>query len=267
MGRLRACFALVLFAAVIVLLLPLQIAAVRFGWSWQRPVAVFFHRLVARLLSIRVHPTGHMAHERPLMIVANHISWTDIIVLGSIGYVSFIAKNEVRDWPLFGTLAGLQHTVFVEREARAKSGEQAGEIARRIKDGDPMVLFPEGTTGDGNKVLPFKSSLFAAVHMVAEEAHGDAVFVQPVSLSYVRVHGLPMGRVHRRMISYVGSETMGASLFRLLKGNAIDVDVRFARPVPFAPGTDRKAFARAMQDAIGAMAADGNTMKPVSAPA
>jgi 1-acyl-sn-glycerol-3-phosphate acyltransferase len=261
MAWLRLAAALTLFAIATILLLPLQIAAVKFGWTWQRPLAVRFHRLMAALLGIRVHVSGAIARERPLMLVANHVSWTDIIVLGSIGYVSFIAKNEVKGWPLFGTFAELQHTVFVDREAKRRSGDQAGEIARRIAEGDPMVLFPEGTTGDGNRLLPFKSSLFGAARMVVEAAHADKVHIQPVSLSYVRVHGMPMGRVHRRIISYVGDEAMQTSLALLLKGTAIDVDVRFAAPLSFTAQTDRKAFARRIEGIIGEMVTAGNSMR------
>src|SRR5690606_38578093 len=95
-----------------------------------------WHRMAVRLLGIRIHVRGAPSKKRPLLIASNHISWSDIMVLGSLDEVHFIAKAEVATWPIFGTLARLQRSVFVERQARRKSGEQATEIARRMSDGD-----------------------------------------------------------------------------------------------------------------------------------
>lgn len=247
---LRAVLALCGFVLATLILLPVQILAVRFDWPAQRAIVVAFHRILIRLLGLRVHVHGAMEEARPLMLAANHVSWMDIHVLGSISYLSFIAKADVAAWPLFGTFARLQHTVFVERDARRKSAAQAAEIAARIADGDALVLFPEGTTGDGNKLLPFKSSLFAAVAMVADEAHAKTVLVQPVSIAYTRIYGLPMGRAHHRAISYIGDETLLDSALRMLKHGGVDVDVSFGKPVPVATGTDRKQLARQMGEAV-----------------
>ena len=143
---LRAALAFSCFALVTLVLLPLQILAVRFDWPLQRAIVVTFHRILVRLLGLRVHVHGTLETARPLMLASNHVSWMDIHVLSSIAYVSFIAKAEVAGWPLFGTFARLQHTVFVEREAKRKSAAQASEIAARIAAGDALVLFPEGCT-------------------------------------------------------------------------------------------------------------------------
>ena len=247
---LRAAIAFSCFALVTLVLLPLQVLAVRFDWPLQRTIVVTFHRILVRLLGLRVHIHGTLETARPLMLASNHVSWMDIHVLSSIAYVSFIAKAEVAGWPLFGTFARLQHTVFVEREAKRKSAAQASEIAARIAAGDALVLFPEGTTGDGNKLLPFKSSLFGAVAMVANEARAESVLVQPVSIAYTRIHGLPMGRVHHRLISYVGDETLAASALRMLRNGGVDVDVSFGKPVAVARGADRKQLARRMGEAV-----------------
>ncbi len=252
---LRALSAFLCFVVVTAVLLPVQWLAVRFDRDIQRNIAVAFHRILTRLLGLTVRTRGDMAVARPLLIVANHVSWMDIHALASIGYLSFIAKAEVAGWPLFGTFARLQHTVFVERDARRKSANQASEIAARIAAGDAMVLFPEGTTGDGNKVLPFKSSLFGAVSMVAAEAHEDAVLLQPVAIVYTRLHGLPMGRIHRRLVSYVGEETLLDSALWMLKHGGVEVEVRFGEPVAVARGTNRKQLAREMEQAVAALAA------------
>lgn len=253
---LRAVLTFAGFAVMTLLLLPVQWLAVRFDWAIQRWIVVTFHRGLVRLLGLRIQVNGAIAEARPLLIVANHVSWMDIHVLGSIAYLSFIAKSEVARWPLFGTFARLQHTVFVERDARRKSASQASEIAGRIAAGDAMVLFPEGTTADGNKLLPFKSALFGAVGLVAAEAGDETVRIQPVSIAYTRIHGLPMGRMHHRLVSYVGTETIVTSALRMLKHGGVDVTVSFGEPIDYAGVAGRKQLARTMEETVAALTTD-----------
>ena len=139
-------------------LMLVQEVALRTRFLSDRIVPRLWHRLTLRVLGVRVRMEGRPSKERPQMIVANHVSWLDILVLGSLDGVHFIAKSEMRSWPILGTFARQQRSVFVERERRRTSPEQAREIAERLADGDPMVLFAEGTTGDGNRLLPFKST-------------------------------------------------------------------------------------------------------------
>lgn len=211
-----------------------------------------WHRMVVRLLGIRLHVRGDLAKSRPLLIVSNHISWTDIIILGSLAELHFISKIEVASWPIFGTLARLQRSVFIERTARRKSGDQASEIARRIADGDPMVLFAEGTTGDGNILLPFKSTLFGAAQMALADSD-EAVTIQPVALAYTRLQGLPMGRAHRPHAAWTGDTDLAPHLVALLREGAMDVEVHFGTPIEFRAGADRKRIARDVEAEIRAM--------------
>ena len=132
------------------------------------------------------------------------MSWKDILVLGSVADVVFIAKSEVRGWPVLGWLARLQRSVFVEREARRKTGAQAGEVSRRMLDGEVVVLFAEGTTSDGNRVLPFNSSLFGAATAALPFAPEGKVHIQPVSIAYTALHGMAMGRYHRPVAGWPG---------------------------------------------------------------
>ena len=130
-------------------------------------------------------------------------------MIGSLVDVRFIAKSDLAGWPIMGFLSKLQHTVFVERERKRKSGEQASEIAVDMAAGHAMVLFPEGTTADGNFILPFKSSLFGAAQVAIDEHTADKVFIQPLAVAYTRVNGLPMGRKHRARFSWAGDEGLG----------------------------------------------------------
>src|SRR5262245_46374343 len=96
-------------------LIPVQWIALQFGWPLQRTLPVFYHRLLCRIVGIKIDVVGQRIDDHPLMIVCNHVSWLDITVISAVAPVSFIAKSEVADWPLFGLLAKLQRSVFVER--------------------------------------------------------------------------------------------------------------------------------------------------------
>ena len=245
-------FALALLVAVVVTppMMLWQMIAVRTGWLDPRPVPRIWHRLVTKLLGIRIRVHGEMARQRPLLIAANHVSWTDIMVLGSIADVHFIAKSEVATWPLFGTFARLQRSVFVEREARRKAGAQVDEIVSRITNGDPMVLFAEGTTGDGNLIMPFKSTLFGAATMAMDGTTEAPVMVQPVAIAYTRLHGMPMGRALRHHAAWVGQQSLVPHLVKLLRGCPLDVEVHFGDPVSYGPGMNRKELARTVETEV-----------------
>jgi 1-acyl-sn-glycerol-3-phosphate acyltransferase len=227
-----------------------QVVALKTGIGNPYLFPRLWHRCVLKALGFRVRMAGAPSSHRPLLIAANHVSWTDIGVLGSLLDVSFIAKSEMEGWPLMGWLSTLQRTVFVERERRHRSGDQASEIAMRLKAGDAMVLFAEGTTGDGNILLPFKSTLFGAATMVIDKGAsggGDEVAIQPVAIAYARRHGMPLGRAGRMALSWVGDQDLVPHVAGLLKLGAVDVEVRFGEPVIFSAKSNRKEAARLVE--------------------
>ncbi len=253
-ARTKATFTAIRIATKILIIasytLPLMLVqeiALRTGWWSDRAPPRLWHRLTLKVLGIRVHLSGAPASQRPLLIVSNHVSWTDIIVLGSITGIHFIAKSDVRGWPVMGTFARLQRSVFVERERKRTSPEQAREIAERLANGDPMVLFAEGTTGDGSRVLPFKSTLFGAARIALGAIEADHVLVQPVAIAYMRADGLPLDRRERGAIAWIGAVDFVPHLMSLLRRGALDVEVRFGAPIPFAADGDRKAIALTTQ--------------------
>ena len=137
-------------------------------------VAQLWQRFVCFLIGIRITVTGAPAAERPLLLLSNHNSWLDIPILAAVAPVSFIAKKEVAGWPVVGFLAKAQRSVFVDRTRRHATGAHADEVASRLSKGDIMVLFAEGTSSDGNKVLPFRSALVGAAQMaIGEGRRGD----------------------------------------------------------------------------------------------
>ena len=254
-GTIRLVLALAIFTVATPPLALWQAAALKSRALDERRAPRLWHRLVTKLLGMRIRVHGQPAAARPLLIVSNHVSWTDIMVLGSVADVHFIAKSEVAGWPVIGKLSRLQRTVFIERRRRRQAGAQAGEIAGRLGDGVPLVLFPEGTTSDGTLPLAFKSTLFAAADMSLAEGRAAAVTIQPVAIAYTRLHGLPMGRRHRGHVAWIGDQDLLPHLLALLRRGSLDLDVHFGEPVEFRPGANRKEAAREAEARVRAMLA------------
>jgi len=254
LGVLRIPFVLGPFVLLTLLLIPVQALAVRLNVRLSHTLPVAFHRLALKVLGIRVTVIGAPAAARPLLLTPNHASWLDIVILGSLLPLSFVAKAEVADWPLVGTLARLQRTVFVDRTRRSKTGEVAGAMASRLAGGDALVLFAEGTSNTGNRVLPFRSALFGAVQG-AIGAGGEA-YVQPMAVLYTRLHGIPLGRGEWTLFSWTGDQELLPHLLGVVRLAALDVRVVFGEPLPFPPGADRKAVAAEAEARVRAMIQD-----------
>lgn len=234
--------ALIIFCLIIVtlVLLPFQLAGLAFDLKIRRYVPRLWHRAACFLLGIRIRVHGRLDRRRPLMLASNHVSWKDILVLGAVADVVYIAKAEVASWPIFGILAKLQKSIFVVREDKRRTGDQVNEIAARMTAGEIVVLFPEGTTSDGNRLLEVKSSLFGAAAAAAPATPQGLVHVQPVALAYTRVHGMAMGRYHRPIAAWPGDIQLMPSLMGVLKEGALDVEVAFGETIDFRAGDNRK---------------------------
>ena len=163
MQSLRAAAILTTFVVVTLILMPWQASALRFKLKRRKTFPQRYHKFLCRLFGINVRVIGTPVQDEGVLMVANHTSYFDILVFSAAARVSFVAKAEVQTWPLFSTLARLQETVFVERTRRAQTGQARDQIRERLLAGDALVLFPEGTSNDGNAVLPFKSALMGAV--------------------------------------------------------------------------------------------------------
>jgi 1-acyl-sn-glycerol-3-phosphate acyltransferase len=239
LGAVRFYGTTALAALALVILLPFHFAWLATGRAPSMAVAQLWQRFVCWLIGIRVTVTGAPASDRPLLLLSNHTSWLDIPILASVAPVSFIAKKEVANWPVVGWLAKAQRTVFVDRERRAATGAHADEVAGRLSKGDIIVLFAEGTSSDGNQVLPFRSALVGAAQRAIEEA--GAATVQPVAISYQRMLGLPLGRQHRPLVAWYGGADLLPHLKRVLSEGGIDVHVVFGPAERLSPRDDRKA--------------------------
>jgi 1-acyl-sn-glycerol-3-phosphate acyltransferase len=173
------------------------------------------------------------------LFVANHVSYLDIIVLSSILDASFIAKAEIADWPILGLLSRLQRTIFVEQQ-RPQAANQRDAISERLSAGDSLILFPEGKANDGQRVLPFKSALFS----VAEgRADSQPLTIQPVSLAYTRLDGIPLSRAFRPHYAWFGDMTLMTHMFEMLGIGRVTVEVIFHDPVVGDGFSTRKSLA------------------------
>lgn len=262
----RAIVSIILLTVISLILIPLQLVAMGLRMtSAMRRLPLLWHRLATRIMGIRVHVHGVASTERPLLIAANHASWLDITVLGSVMPLSFIAKSEVAGWPIFGQFARLQRSVFVERARRTKTGAVASQIADRLRAGDVLVLFAEGTSGNGIHVLPFRTALLGGAAKAASEAGGHAT-LQPLAVNYTQLHGLPIGRFHKPRVAWYGDMEMASHLWWVLKHGDIDVDVAFGDPIALGGGIDRKVAARDAEATVRRLVGEATAGRLVRAP-
>jgi len=195
---------------------------------------------ITKLLGIRVIVRGKRSTARPTLMVANHISYFDIFILGGLIKGSFVAKAEIRSWPVFGVMGRVGRTVFVDRR-RAATGTARDGIKERINAGDTLIMFPEATSHDGNRVRPFKSALFTVAEKPTDD--GTPVTVQPVSIAYTRLNGIPLGVGWRSFFSWYGAMDLMPHVWHALKLGRLTAEVTFHPPVTIADFPDRKALA------------------------
>jgi 1-acyl-sn-glycerol-3-phosphate acyltransferase len=236
---------LAIYLAFTLLLMPVQAFGLALRRPWTASLPRFYHRGCCRILGLRVRRIGRPTKSRPVLFAANHISYLDITVFGSLIAGSFIAKNEVAGWPLFGWLARLQRSVFIDRRVRS-TAHQRDTIAGRLAAKEALILFPEGTSGDGNRVLAFKSALFSA----ADQSATGPVTVQPVSIAYTRLDGMPIGRRLRPLFAWYGAMTIAPHLWTLVGLGTIEIVVEFHPSTTLADCGSRKALARYCQERV-----------------
>jgi lyso-ornithine lipid O-acyltransferase len=254
----RSVFVILAVALLTLVLVPFQLIGIAFRLPLQRGVPYLYHRILCALIGVRVHVIGKRSTDSPLLILANHASWLDIVVITSLTPAVFVAKKEVAGWPIFGWLAKLQRTVFIDRQRRHRTGAATQEIAERLIGGDAVVLFAEGTSSDGNRILPFRSALIGAVHhAIGSSTHHDRVTVQPLSLAYVNLNGLPLGRAFRSRVAWYGHADLIPHLVRVCATGAVDVTVSWGEPLSYDMNADRKDIARVAEQAVRRMTVRG----------
>jgi lyso-ornithine lipid O-acyltransferase len=263
-GTFRLCVTAVLIGCVALVLFPFQYVSWKLNLPSRRWLPRLFHRAVARIINLRVHVIGQASTDRPMLILSNHVSWLDILAIGTVMPVSFIAKSEVEAWPLFGLLAKLQRSIFVDRNRRGETGKANAAIAIRLEEGDPIVLFAESTTSDGNRILPFRSALVGAARdSILSDSTTRHVCLQPLALAYHGADGLPTGRMGRARIGWYGDMEMLPHLVGILRGGPLDVTLNFGEPIAFDHGTDRKLVTKLAEDQVRRMLGEALTGRKV----
>ena len=234
------------------------------GWGF---ISSNYYRLLCKLMRIRICVTGAPVRDRAVLFVSNHVSWSDILVIGSLAPVAFVAKSEVRNWPLVGITAKIQRTVFVDRKRRHQTGDAIAEIAKRLEGGTSTVLFAEGTSSDGNRVLPFRSALVGAIRDACRRSGDNRIVIQPMAICYTGVQGLPIGRQHMPLVAWYGDLDFMPHIRTFVKRGAVDAVVSFGEPITACGDEDRKEMARVLESAVRRIMAGTLRGRPLPAAA
>ena len=233
--------------------MPLQWLLTKAAPRARRVIPQRFHRALCAAVGVRVVAGAFAGADGPRLIVANHLSWLDISALGSCTPVTFLAKREVADWPVVGRLAQLQGCVFVERAKKRAIPQVNQRIAASLQAGNTLVLFPEATTGDGNRLLRFSSAhvqaavnaaVEAAASAAANAASAQRVWLLPVAIVYTRRSGLPYDRLTRPTIAWYGDMALLPHLWDIMRDGPVDCELRAGEPLLVTPSTNRKTLTR-----------------------
>jgi lyso-ornithine lipid O-acyltransferase len=249
----RAVRRLVVVGAWTALSIPLQALLLAAPGRLNDRFGAFYHRIACRMLGLKVRVVGQKAQGARVLFLANHASWLDIPVLGGVLAAPFVSKADVAGWPVIRTIAHLGRTVFVSR-ARGRTGEEAAGMKERLAAGDSLILFPEGTSNDGTHVLPFRSAFLG----VAEEA----ALVQPVSVVYDRLGGLPAARRDRAHFAWYGDMEIGSHFWRLARRSSGGVTVLLHEPVDPRAFPNRKLLTQAVERVVAQGAAELRQNRP-----
>ena len=190
------------------------------------------------LWNIRLHVQGQPAVNGPMLLVANHISWLDIVVMHAARHCRFVSKSDIQEWPIIGTLATGCDTLFIQRTNRRDAMRVVQEMTHALQNGDVVAIFPEGTTSDGLHLLPFHANLIQAA--IAADAP-----VQPVALKFVDRH---TGAISLAP-AYIGDDSLLVSVWRTLTAEGIDAVLHFGQPQA-AEGRDRRAWSHDLREEV-----------------
>jgi 1-acyl-sn-glycerol-3-phosphate acyltransferase len=234
---------------------PLRRIAQTRGWRLGQGAPALFHRLICAGLAVEVRRHGAFSANAKQLIVANHVSWLDIPVLAALGPMSFLAKKEIGEHRVGRELVAMQGVVYVDRGRRSCIPSVNARMAQTMRAGSPVVLFAEATTGDGNRLLRFRSSHFEAIRQAASDDDNDSAVIQPVYLDYSRLAGLPMARGERPRVAWYGDMTFLRHFFQFIQGGGVTCDVYIGAPIRVPPRLDRKSAARLAEASVRELAA------------
>ena len=249
----RIVFFLFIFVPFMLVVIPAQALVLLLRLPGWNVLPRLFHRVGCTFLGLRVKLIGQPATGRPTLLVSNHISWTDIVAIGSVADVTFVAKREVGKWPFVGMMADLQRTIYVDRTRRSDAGRTAQAMGQHMAGNNAVLLFAEGQSDIGTHVLPFRSALIGAAQHAMIEAGAKDVMIQPLTIAYTKLQGLPVSRNERSLIAWIKSKSVKQNIIEILSGPVKDVTVAFGIPMPLDEGADRKAVSKAAERQVRSM--------------
>jgi lyso-ornithine lipid O-acyltransferase len=263
----RVLFFIFVLVPFMIVVIPLQALINALKLPFWPVLPRLFHRLGCVFLGLRVTVIGQPATGRPTLLVSNHISWTDIVAIGSVADVTFVAKREVGEWFFVGMMARLQKTIFVDRNRRSDAGRTAQEMGSHMAGNNAVLLFAEGQSDIGTHVLPFRSALVGAAQHAMLAAGASEVAIQPLTIAYTKLQGLPVSRNERSMIAWIKSKSVKQNIREILGGPIKDVTVAFGTPRPLRETDNRKLVTRAAEQDVRAALVALNRGQPLRAPA
>ncbi len=238
--------------------IPIQAVMIALPGRGKVVFARIYWAVFCRLIGMSVRVIGAPVPQgRRIVFAANHCSWLDIPVMGGQLEACFISKDEIARWPGISIVARLGRTIFVSR-TRTTVDRERGDMRARLAEGDNLLLFPEGTSSDGSRVRPFRTAFFSIT-----ETEDEPPLVQPVSLVYDRLAGLPTGRGTRTRFSWFGDMNLARHFWQFAQGQGMRVTVLLHPPLEPAAFASRKALSNAAWDAVAGGAAALRQNRPV----
>ena len=240
MSILRLILIIVFLALIIFISIPIQFFCNVIGFKVKKLYPLLFYRMIKIITGININFDSTKLNKKNtgVLYIANHVSWFDIICLGTLLNARFIAKKEVSKMGIFGFLAKLSNTFFIDNADKNKIIEYNHLIQNKLKEGENFIIFPEGTTSDGNGIISFKSSMLECAF-----DDNNKINIQPISICYSKLNNVPMGIYLRRNIAWVGDTSMVAAMANFLRSGRITVDIIFHEIMSINNFENRKELA------------------------
>ncbi|MDA9591716.1 1-acyl-sn-glycerol-3-phosphate acyltransferase [Pelagibacteraceae bacterium] len=244
---------------LILLILPIQIISNLFNLRFKYIAPIYFFKLINYFIGINIEldqeSRNHLRNKSDVgnLYISNHVSWIDIVTLGSLIKSSFIAKKEVKAMGIFGFLAILNNTYFIDNTKATKALGYSNDIQKKLLKGQNLILFPEGTTSDGSGIRSFKSSFFESAnskYICPNSGKEKYIRVQPITLSYLKKSGLPMGMITRREIAWIGSYPIIHLMLNYVMSGNVSIRIKIHDSVTMEDFADRKKLSAYCEDTI-----------------
>jgi 1-acyl-sn-glycerol-3-phosphate acyltransferase len=259
----RLFYFLLVMVPFLIVAVPLQFIITRLNLPFWHLLPRLFHILAALFVGLRVTVVGRPHQGEPTLLVSNHISWTDIIAIGAYTNLSFVAKKEIKRWPIVSFMASLQKTIYVDRGKRTDTRRTSVEMAQRLASGKAVLLFAEGQSDLGTHVRPFRSALVGSAQSAMRDAGAQTIYIQPMTIAYTKMQNLPISLNERNFLRWSKARSFWVNVGRILGSGVKDITIAFGTPIPFAPGDDRKEITRRAEIQVRRMLVALNRRQPL----